>query len=1296
MAQLQRPRIVAYNQTILTNDGQSVRPIMPFLKAGGTHMIICTLHIHPNNFDQLWLNDNPYDEAIFDDLWTQVAEFQKAGGVVTAMIGGAAGGGISMMEFDQNKDKYFDLVCKFLREKKMQGLDLDIESGDNSCDNANTLLLIQRFRQVFGPKFIITMAPMATDLTSTSGSTFSQINYPTLYKQSVDAKCPIDWFNLQFYNTFYTLDSPDAYNKIIAYGKSTKMFTAAQIVAGAETTGNISYNTLKQTVQSLAAAYNTKDNLFGGVMGWEYFNSDPGGESAPENWTKGLRDTIDAAQAKPIAYVPLARRLPAVNWRGDYYRHAIVLAVLVNVYAMWEEKYYPRKGVQSASARKHNMYNSNCWRGPAQLVVLHDDNVTFYPIRVACNATLSFPIDLSLFLYELTTTAAPFTSDCHQEEQPQHLNNLSASGGAKKTPASPRNESSKEETKLPPIKNSPRPSKKENAPRSEDFQDKTKDEIIKQYIQLKAEHDELRDDYETMGFEKDGLEDTIQQLKEDMQRSGSGTQASELRTLRMEKAKTERENEHLKKQNEKLSVSLKVEREKSQKNSDRLNEESTKVNELENELEGLKAELREDRKANQQSKARLTQQTAEESDYKTKLQEKNKAIEGYLEEIKLLSRRNRELTSEVEILHEDLEAVVEEAELGHSRYDENRTKLADLIESKSILEDERQDLTQQVQTLRSELEARDALHEKIVLEMESKIKQWRDALDERDRVIEDKEDQIESYENLLSMRDKNKTINIEVVEDTIDGLRKALAEKESNILLLQDNIESLNRDYEELCVELLNTEDRGDATVRKAFKGNRTQINKLKEEIQSLRKQVERNKKDEKSSNASLQESQEVVAELRERMALYEAKYGLEDAVKEMRELRSKLKMKETQLREANYDISTKLEHIEKLYNEVVILRKKCNLPNGVTEEELEEYQLREKLETQQIRSMNRQYEEEITELEEERMKMKAALRYQALSDAERALQMGMTLEDYKASQKRSEGTIRVDDDFSGGVSSVKAQKHIAALKTELQEAKRATRLAEMDAAAAREAQRHMLSQGDVKDLMQQHQKLNAQLVESNNIIAELRTSKPREIIVTKPRRIPFPKDLSIAGHEDLQYLNEQLLEFMEEVEQLRKVNAGLEERIQYYGEQYAILQGQQRLLYREHHQLMEKSEKESDRHNKEMGEALQSAGDKKLQFDIYEATKNSNLDDAVKDLAVCRYEVAVAKRKLDASDQEIFILKKAKGHLEKDMSEMEAILKERLITLEAYRETSQARTHAFHEKLSRSVPAAQLSESQK
>lgn len=68
---------------------------------------------------------------------------------------------------------------------------------------------------------------------------------------------------------------------------------ASKVVAGTVTnpancSGYVAMSTLQSTVRSLTAKYAD----FGGVDGWEYFNSLPGGTSAPQQWVQQIAPVV--------------------------------------------------------------------------------------------------------------------------------------------------------------------------------------------------------------------------------------------------------------------------------------------------------------------------------------------------------------------------------------------------------------------------------------------------------------------------------------------------------------------------------------------------------------------------------------------------------------------------------------------------------------------------------------------------------------------------------------------------------------------------------------------------------------------------------------------------------------------------------------------------------------------------------------------------------------------------------------------------------------------------------------------
>jgi hypothetical protein len=118
------------------------------------------------------------------------------------------------------------------------------------------------------------MAPVASDLSGQS--TFSGgFDYTTLDQQ---VGPQISWYNAQFYCGWGDLSSTADYDAVIAHG-----FSAGRVVAGTVTNpascgGYIDPATLRQTISALSAKYPG----FGGVAGWEYFNSL--GEAGPQSW----------------------------------------------------------------------------------------------------------------------------------------------------------------------------------------------------------------------------------------------------------------------------------------------------------------------------------------------------------------------------------------------------------------------------------------------------------------------------------------------------------------------------------------------------------------------------------------------------------------------------------------------------------------------------------------------------------------------------------------------------------------------------------------------------------------------------------------------------------------------------------------------------------------------------------------------------------------------------------------------------------------------------------------------------
>jgi chitinase len=263
--------VVAYYQTqYVTNANGSQTYVSP-LPLGGIATDVEVAALHLDDDGSVHVNDNPPSAAMFTQMWKDVATLQSKGVRVEVMLGGA--GGDSYANLHRNFTKFYGLLKTTLTTYHLNGIDLDIEE---SFSLADTEKLIRQLHKDFGSKFVIAMAPVASDLSG--GSNFSGgFSYSTLDKQ---VGADINWYNAQFYCGWGDLSSTASYDAVVANG-----FSAARVVGGTVTNpancgGYVDPTTLAGTLKALVTKYPT----FSGVAGWEYFNSVAVNGTGPQSW----------------------------------------------------------------------------------------------------------------------------------------------------------------------------------------------------------------------------------------------------------------------------------------------------------------------------------------------------------------------------------------------------------------------------------------------------------------------------------------------------------------------------------------------------------------------------------------------------------------------------------------------------------------------------------------------------------------------------------------------------------------------------------------------------------------------------------------------------------------------------------------------------------------------------------------------------------------------------------------------------------------------------------------------------
>lgn len=241
-----------------------------------THLIIAAIHLNDNPGD-ITLNDDPFASERSSRIWAEAQQLQAAGVRVLGMLGGAAKGTFARLdagEGDDASEKRFRSFYEPLRDAIMlaglDGLDLDVEE-DMSL--TGIIGLIDALRSDFGPDFIITMAPVAAALefrdddipnVKTNLSGFDYFDFDEVFGDNVA------WYNTQFYCGWGNATNTAQYERIIAKG-----WDPSRIVMGLSTNpgsaaGWVPDDVARGTVGGLVARYGRR---FGGVMGWEYWNS---------------------------------------------------------------------------------------------------------------------------------------------------------------------------------------------------------------------------------------------------------------------------------------------------------------------------------------------------------------------------------------------------------------------------------------------------------------------------------------------------------------------------------------------------------------------------------------------------------------------------------------------------------------------------------------------------------------------------------------------------------------------------------------------------------------------------------------------------------------------------------------------------------------------------------------------------------------------------------------------------------------------------------------------------------------
>ncbi|KAK1220321.1 hypothetical protein PQX77_016916 [Marasmius sp. AFHP31] len=282
-------RVVMYYQT-QKQYGRYISPL-PLLNYI-THLFLAAFHLNMGNIgpDIVHLNDFMPSDPYYAPMWPDIAIMQANGVKVVGMLGGAAPGTYECL-VDGLFDTYYPPLRDVVRDYKLDGLDLDVEEY---VSPQTIERLILQLRADFGEDFIITLAPVASALTREGN--ISGFDYIDLEH---NLGRYINWYNAQFYSGFGTFFPEQEYIDVIEYGQGINPDRVVALVLTNPENGYgyISEESVVESISKLMEKYGTN---WGGVGGWEYFNSLPDA-NRPYLWAQMMKDAMKTSKDRILA-----------------------------------------------------------------------------------------------------------------------------------------------------------------------------------------------------------------------------------------------------------------------------------------------------------------------------------------------------------------------------------------------------------------------------------------------------------------------------------------------------------------------------------------------------------------------------------------------------------------------------------------------------------------------------------------------------------------------------------------------------------------------------------------------------------------------------------------------------------------------------------------------------------------------------------------------------------------------------------------------------------------------------------
>ncbi|XP_069830230.1 centrosomal protein of 290 kDa isoform X2 [Dendropsophus ebraccatus] len=383
----------------------------------------------------------------------------------------------------------------------------------------------------------------------------------------------------------------------------------------------------------------------------------------------------------------------------------------------------------------------------------------------------------------------------------------------------------------------------------------------------------------------------------------------------------------------------------------------------------------------------------EGQDYKTLISKKNMELVQYLDEIQSLTEANERLEAQNQEMTKNLEESVQEMEKMTDEYSKMKLMVQQSDSVMDQLRKEKEHYRLQVMELTEQLQAKNEEDDPVMVAVNMKVEEWK-------RILASKDEEIMEYQQMVhNLREKLKIAEMDADKSSVLALQQGLQERDNHIKMLTEQLEQHTKDMEmhSVHIESLKRQLQTEKGVSSHAQHNRAET--LEAVVQLTEKRLrEAERVAELAENDARQKDKDLIDAVR-RMKEYEAGvYGLEEAVAEIKELKTQLKIRDREIETFTTNINKLELKVNDILDENEDLRERLGL-NAKTMIDLTEFRNVKVLRQQQYRAENQVLLKEIERLEEERVELKKQIRKLAQEKGKKSATLGLMADDLLLNQ---------------------------------------------------------------------------------------------------------------------------------------------------------------------------------------------------------------------------------------------------------------------------------------------------------